>query len=499
MRLQKYNITVEYLKGKSMFMADTLSRAYLPTSTGHGPQDDIEYVHMTQFLPITDRRMSLIRQATEEDPVLQTLKRAVMTGWPNDKQALPPELGPYFPYRDEITVADGIVLKGERVVIPSGMRKTIKEKVHSSHLGINGCLRRARECLFWPNMTSDIRDFISSCSICRELETRNQKETLMSHDIPDRPWAKIGTDLLSLFSNDYLITADYFSNFFEIDRLHNTTSAQVIKKLKAHFARYGVPEVVVSDNGPQYASEEFEDFAREWDFEHRTTSPGNSKGNGKVESAVKTAKRLLIKARRSNSDPFLSLLDHRNTPSEGLESSPAQRLMGRRTRTLLPTTNSLLRPATIDHSSAKLGIRAQQMKQQFYFNKHAKDLPHLEEGDVVRMQPFTKGKKTWDKAVVSKRLDQRSYEVVSDKGVYRRNRVHVKKTSEQPPCLSQETPTCPTEPATTNPMQDPPTVVTCEEDSLREESKLNPQGSSNNTPVTTRSGRVIQPPARYRE
>ena len=91
----------------------------------------------------------------------------------------------------------------------------------------------------------------------------------------------------------YMISVGYFSNFWEIDRLENTQSSTVIKKPKAHFARYGSPCVVVSDKGLQFTSANFENFSR--DFEHRTSSPYNSQSNCKAESAVKTAKALLRK------------------------------------------------------------------------------------------------------------------------------------------------------------------------------------------------------------
>jgi hypothetical protein len=87
-------------------------------------------------------------------------------------------------------------------------------------------------------------------------------------------------------------------------------------------------------------------FSKEWDFEQRTSSLGNSKGNGKVEYAVKTAKTLIRKALDAETDPYLVILDYRNTPTQGMESSPVQRLMNRRTRTLLPTTKALLEPRT---------------------------------------------------------------------------------------------------------------------------------------------------------
>ena len=106
-----------------------------------------------------------------------------------------------------------------------------------------------------------------------------QKETLMPHDIPDRPWAKTGTDLFTC-NKEYIVTVDCFSNFSKVDELPNTQSKTAVACLKRHFARYGCPEVLVSDNDPQYTSSEFATFSLQWDFEHCTSSPGHSQANG---------------------------------------------------------------------------------------------------------------------------------------------------------------------------------------------------------------------------
>ena len=104
----------------------------------------------------------------------------------------------------------------------------------------------------------------------------------MSHEVPSHPWEKIVADFFTLDDKDYLVTIDYESNFWERDRLPNTRAVTTILKLKSHFPRYGIPDQVVSDNGPQFSSKEFADFAKTWDFEHLTSSPGHSKPNGKA-------------------------------------------------------------------------------------------------------------------------------------------------------------------------------------------------------------------------
>ena len=121
----------------------------------------------------------------------------------------------------------------------------------------------------------------------------------MSHEIAEGIWEKTGTVLYTIDGNDYLIVVDYFSNFWEIDHLIDTKASTVIRKIKCHFARQGVPQVVISDNGLQFACKQFTFFANQWGFEHRPGSPGRQQTNGKVETAVKQAKRLLRRSKET--------------------------------------------------------------------------------------------------------------------------------------------------------------------------------------------------------
>ena len=115
-----------------------------------------------------------------------------------------------------------------------------------------------------------------------------------------------------------------------------------------------ISDTVVPDNGPQFSSQEFYEFSLTWEFNHITSSPHHQKSNGKAESSVKAVKQLFKKAERDEKDPWLALLDYRNSPTERINASPAQRLMSRRTRTLLPTTSSLLCPVVCMQSTEKL-------------------------------------------------------------------------------------------------------------------------------------------------
>ena len=197
-------------------------------------------------------------------------------------------------------------------------------KIHANHIGIQGCLRRARGVLYWPGLNKDVEDYVAKCEVSNSQPVEQGKEPMICHEIPSRPWEKIAVDLFKLNGTEYMVAVDYYSGFFEVDRLTTKIAEEVIKKLKAHLARHGIPDQLVSDNGQPFASGSFKEFADSYSFEYVTSSPTYAQSNGKVERAVKAAKTLLEKAAKSKQDPYLALLDWRNTPTETLNTSPVQ-------------------------------------------------------------------------------------------------------------------------------------------------------------------------------
>ncbi|CAH8663610.1 unnamed protein product [Dicrocoelium dendriticum] len=127
------------------------------------------------------------------------------------------------------------------------------------------------------------------------------------------------------------------------------TTEAVFNKLRCQFVGHGRPEQLVADNRPWFVSGEFQGFATKWEFVHQQTIPYHNQSNGKAESAVKQAKRLLSKAKETGEDPYLMLLKNRNNPSTNITLSPLQRLYSRKTRTLIPVSATLLRPVSPQH------------------------------------------------------------------------------------------------------------------------------------------------------
>jgi len=403
----------------------------------------------------------------------------------------------YWGYKDEITAQNGILYKGSRVIIPLSLRKQMLSRTHSSHQGIEACIQRAKDVIFWPGMSSDIKELVSHCDICSNYVCNQQKEPLMTYEIPTRPWKMVAQDLFTHKKKDYLITIDYYSDFWELDPLTDTTSQTVIDHTKAHFARYGIPELVVTDNGPQFRSQEYETFAATWEFTHATSSPHHSQSNGKAESAVKIAKKLIAKAEDDNRDLQLSILDWRNTPTGGLQTSPVQKLHSRRTRTLLPTVESLLLPAIVDSESVVEDIRLKRRKAKFYYDKHAKSLPELEIGQTVKLQPLRKGG-TWCKARAINKVGDRSYLVKTDNGAtYRRNRKFIRAVPDPAEELNDDND------QTMSPNMDTTSDGAIEELPLAEEEEPAPADQLDPTadsPVKrTASGRVVKEPGRFKD
>lgn len=172
----------------------------------------------------------------------------------------------------------------------------------------------------------------------------------MPTQLSDRPWQRLGADLFMLGAKTYLLVIDYYSRYVEIAQLSPTRSTDVIVHMKSIFARHGVPETLITDNGPQFSGRLFESFAALYGFMHATSSPKFPQSNGEAERAVKTVKAILKKA----SDPYLALLAYRATPLQN-GYVPAQLLMGRRLRTTAHTL-IIARPST-PRSSCSFLIR----------------------------------------------------------------------------------------------------------------------------------------------
>jgi hypothetical protein len=160
LQLQKYNIQLVCKPGREMYRVDILSRAYVEIRETETVSEEIEAINMIKDLAITEQRLKEIQQHTESDTQLQKLKHVIQIGWQEMKYGVSHDTSIYFDVRDELTVQNGLIFKGERVAIPKTLRLDMTRKIPSSHIGVEGCLRIARENRYWPGMNSEVKDFI---------------------------------------------------------------------------------------------------------------------------------------------------------------------------------------------------------------------------------------------------------------------------------------------------------------------------------------------------
>lgn len=419
MRLMTYSYTIHHVPGKTLLTADTLSRAPVNSSIRSSNaakslmEDTNIYVHSIMCnLPASATYLAELRDQLKADSTCSQVMAMCQSGWP-EYSTLDAVLKQYWRERAVLTVENGLLLRGIRLVIPSAMRNTVLEKVHEGHQGVVKCRERARETVWWPGLSGQLNELVLHCRTCIKERT-NPTQPLMRSELPDRPWQKLGADMFTLDTTNYLLVVDYYSRYVEIARLTPTRSEDVIVHLKSIFARHGIPEVLVSDNGPQFSSCNFAQFAVDYGFKHITSSPKYPQSNGEAERHVQTVKNLLKRAK----DPYLSLLAYRATPlANGY--SPAQLLMGRRLRTTVPQLPSMLLPELPDRERIAAVERERRQKDAAVFNKRhrARDLSPISPGtDVWMVDMKAEG------TVMSPHTAPRSYLVEGPQGVVRRNR-----------------------------------------------------------------------------
>ena len=297
-RLLRFNYTVEYLPGLRNYAADALSR--LPQSSDDVFEDDDQEVVIQSIFADATISKSELQHATASDPVLQKVIEKISHGWSKDASK-DDSLKAYYMVRDELAVIDNCIFRGDRMVIPPSCQATLISCAHSAHQGIVRTKQRLRDLYWWPRMDRMVEDAIHHCSACQSSDkvARTRNTPLQSVPLPDGPWQKIGIDITGPFNTNkasckYAIVAiDYYSKWPEIAFVSEVTSRTVITFLTQLFAREGLPSEIVSDNGVQFVSSEFEDFLKQLGISHCKASLYYPRANGEVERWNRVLKQTL--------------------------------------------------------------------------------------------------------------------------------------------------------------------------------------------------------------
>ncbi|XP_030031283.2 uncharacterized protein K02A2.6 [Manduca sexta] len=427
--LQPYMFELIYKPGKELLIADHLSRSFINDTSKTYDLDNKCYAHVAMVInnyDITDKKLKEIIEETAKDEKLVKIIKYIREGWPENKWQVESEIKCYYSYRDELGEWEGLIVKGNQIVIPKSMRKEILGKIHYAHLGIEKCKQLARKTIFWPNMSKEIEDLIQNCDTCKSFQNRNRKEEMIEKEIPEGPWQIVATDIFFLYRNPYILVVDAYSKFVEIEKLSSLSAQDTINSCKQIFARYGIPKLVYSDSGTQFTGLEFKKFSGSWNFEHKIVSPKHHQGNGLAERHIQTIKNILKKLIYDNKDIYLGLLLHRNTPIDNNLKTAAELMFNRNIRTIIPSFEGRFIKHNVINYREKLIEK--QRKQKLQYDQGCRNLQDLTEGNVVKIQNESGEKPHKSGIVIGKSNGPRSYKIRKENGdiIVRNRRMLIK-------------------------------------------------------------------------
>ena len=299
-RLQRWAITLagydyrlQYRKGSENGNADCLSRLPLPQVPKNVPLvGDIHQVveHVDACVSVNQ-----IKTWTHRDPVLSRVCEFVMSGFPVEIPTTSP-LRPYWLRRYELSVEDGVLLWGNRVVMPFPCQSAVLSELHETHPGVSRMKALARSYVYWPNLDRDIEQLAKGCQTCQVHRKDPAGVPLHPWEWPSRPWYRVHADFLGPFlGKDFLLLIDAHSKWMEVHIMGSTSAEATIEKMEMTFASTGLPVHLVTDNGPQFVSERFASFCAVNGIKHITSAPYHPSTNGLAERGVQVFKRAMKK------------------------------------------------------------------------------------------------------------------------------------------------------------------------------------------------------------
>ena len=437
-RTGMWKFRIIHLPGKSNSFADAASR-HPSELCAAPPVDDDErglVVAATTALTVT---AADIASAGAADPEYSAMLDALRSG----KSADPAACGPYWAHRDRMFERDGLILYDDRVVVPPAMRGRVLSVLHSAHQGVSSMMHRAVSCVFWPGLNQDVAATRWSCDTCNLHQPSQPQVPTPQSEPSSTPFEHVVADFFDLHGHHYLVAADRMSGWIDVFESPPGSSAAgargLIACLRRLFSSKGVPIELASDGGPEFTALDTRNFLQSWGVRQRLSSAYYPQSNGRAESAVKTAKRLLRghtgPSGSLDTDAFIrALLQHRNTP-DASGMSPAYILFGRQLPDGLRFTNVLdkfndarVHPVWRD----TWRLREAANRHRFYrqcriTNARARPQAPLSQGARVLVQ--NRHDKTWSKSGrVVEILPHGAYRVMVDgsRRVSQRTRQHLK-------------------------------------------------------------------------
>ena len=408
--LAAYDFDVEFKPTKKHANADMLSR--LPVNS-KPVGDSINSIYYSQInsLPVT---MDQMQKATQEDRVLkQVMEYLSKNGWP-DK--ISDELRAYYTRRNELSLHDGVIMWNLRVLVPFQFREKVLLELHNGHPGIIRMKGLSRIHVWYPGIDKDIEQLVSRCHECCKNKKKPAKAFIHPWDWPTNPFDRVHVDFFSLYGKDYLLLADSHSKWIELELMKTTKTWYMIEILRSWFARNGMPKQLVSDNGPQFISDEFDKFLVMNGIKHIRSSAYHPCSNGGAERFVQTVKHGLKACHIEKGDMMKKLanflLAYRTTPSTVTGRTPSELFLGRLIRTRL----QMLKPdMSIQKDESELDRKM--LKYQSKMSQRTsgrQNIRTFQPGQNVRIVNHV-DKHKWDFGVIVRKIALRTY-IVKIKG-----------------------------------------------------------------------------------
>ena len=349
----------------------------------------------------------------DKDPVLSKVKAWVQTGWPDGMISVQQELQPFVRRKNELSVEAGCILWGNRVVIPTIGREQVVTLIHEAHPGISRMKNLARSYFWWPGIDKQLENCVKSRETCQMHQRSSPPSCFHPWSWPNKPWSRVHIDYAGPFLGKmFLVMIDAHTKWMEVHMTTSSTSSTTISLLRKTFAALGLPDVIVSDNGSNFCSDEFADFLKKNGVKNIRTAPYHPASNGLAERAVQTFKEGMKKLTEGTLETKLArfLFKYRMTPQTATGVSPAELLYGRPLQSHLDAARPDLQKKVL----------AAQDRQKSDHDKRAK-LREFQVGDAVYAQNYGPGEK-WLPGNVSAVIGTTMYEVLlADRRTIRRH------------------------------------------------------------------------------
>ena len=295
--------------------------------------------------------------------------------------------------RNELTYIGQVILRGTRIVIPNILRKRVLELAHEGHQGVVKMKERLRSKVWWPGVDKDAERKCRECYGCQLVTKETMPPPVKTTRMPERPWQDLALDLLGPMptGESLLVLVDYFSRWVEVDVIKSTSSEAIIKCLDREFSRYGVPNTLRSDNGPNPVSAEMEEYLDEMGIKHRLTTPLWPRANGQVERQNRSLLKAMRVAHAEGRDWRLELnkflLAYRSTPHTTTGRSPAELLYGRKMSTKLPEVADLEESEELGYQQTRdRDAEKKQIGTDYADKSHHDTEKCVQEGDLVLLE-----------------------------------------------------------------------------------------------------------------